>query len=195
MKKNICKILIFLFISLNLSGCAWIEKDKISKVGKSEMQSTNLPYSIRENISFAISSAMIERMYGKPQVIRKLQERTYEIRDMDDGSKIFVIYDNKSSRVTDIWRLKTLLSHQSLKNIDVGKTTLNDIKNVDPYTAIFETSKDHGISEHRLKDNEVLIIDYKRMDNIWTVEKFRYIKPDPSGFSAIIIPADLSQIS
>ncbi|NLV22812.1 MAG: hypothetical protein GXY49_12670 [Syntrophomonadaceae bacterium] len=195
MKNNICKILIFLFISLNLSGCAWIEEDKTNKVGKSEMQSINLPYSIRENISFAINSDMIERMYGKPQVIRKLQERTYEIRDMDDGSKLFVIYENKSSHVTDIWRLKTLLSHQSLKNIDVGKTTLNDIKNVDPYTAIFETSKNHGISEHRLKDNEALIINYKRSGSTWVVVDYRYIKPDPSGFSTIIIPADLSQIS
>lgn len=114
---------------------------------------------------------------------------------MDDGSKLFVIYNKETNRVVDIWRLKKLLSRESFKEITDGKSNSSDIISIDPYTTIVENSKNTGISEHKLKNNGVLIINYIKINDVWIIDKTDYLNNDPSGFTKTIIEEDLNLIS
>lgn len=172
-----------------------LPENKTNGIRNSEMQSANLPYSIRENISLVIRSDNIKEIYGEPDIIRELPGKSYEIRKMADESLLFVFYDKETNSVYDIWRLKNLLSHQTFAEIHTGQATSEDILKIDPYTKVFELSKETGLSEHRLKENEIIIINYKKSKGDWVVEDVNYIKPDPSGFTTTINADDLKLIS
>ena len=195
MKRNISLILLLSFLLIIFSGCGNDKNKNVYKGDKLNMIKVNIPYSMRVNTSIAIRSATIDKEYGKADILRDLDTKKYEIRNMDDGSKLFVIYDKETNRVIDIWRLKKLLSRESFKEITDGKSNLNDIINIDPYTTIIEKSKDNGISEHKLKNNEILIINYIKKKDVWIVDKTNFLNNDPSEFTKTIIQEDLQLIS
>jgi len=184
MKRFLLLTLMVCFIALNLLGCSKGDNNV-------NMNKNNIPYSMRVNTSIAIRSSEIENKYGKANVTRNLKSKSYEVRNMDDGSKLFVIYDNATNRVIDIWQLKKLFDHESFKNIIEGKSTLKDIIAIDPYTTIMEKSKDSAISEHKLINNEVYTIDYIKKNGEWTVDKMNLIANDPSEFTKTILAEDL----
>jgi len=72
---------------------------------------------------------------------------------------------------------------------------LEDITAIDPYSSFMEYTDATGASEHRLKDNEVLIVNYIKKNDVWIVDKMDFISDDPSGFTKTLIPEDLMGIS
>lgn len=90
-----------------------------------------------------------------------------------------------------MWQLKKLLNRENFNNINEGKSTFRDIEEINSYTTIIEKSKESGVSEHKLKNNEVVIIDYIKKNKVWTVEKINFISIDPSKFTSTLIPEDL----
>ena len=127
-------------------------------------------------MSLALRDKTVYAIYGTPDKVRKLKDDySYEIRNMQDGSKLFVFYT--SDRVYDIWRLKKLLSPEDFKKINVGKSNSDNVKEIDPYCAIWDESGGKAISEHRLKGNEVAIIQYSKNDNLWIVNDIKYVQP------------------
>lgn len=195
MRKNVSIIFILSCLLIIFSGCGNDKNKNIYEGDKSSMIKVNIPHSVRVDTSIAIRSAAIEKEYGKADILRDLDTRKYEIRNMDDGSRLFVIYNKETNRVVDIWRLKKLLSRESFKEITDGKSNSSDIISIDPYTTIVENSKNTGISEHKLKNNGVLIINYIKINNVWIVDKTDYLNNDPSGFTKTITEEDLNLIS
>lgn len=178
--------LILIFGIVCLSGCS---NTNISS--NSQDSILNTPFSIRSAMSIAIRKADIASQYGKPDVTRKQKDYSYEIRILSDGSKFFVIY-NSADIVSDEWRLNKLLSRSDFEKIIIGKSTVGDVKKIDPYFQVFEYSDNRvmAISEHRLKDGDLLTIKYKKVDNEWIVDAVTYIEQDSSGFASKILPED-----
>lgn len=176
-----------------LGGCSTNTAEKVKAIdAASEVK--NIPYSIRQQTSFVIGKDYIQSHYGDPKVVRDAGDYTYEIRDMSDGSKLFVIYNKKTGSIHDIWRLKTLLTRKDFEGIQVGKSTFEDVLKIDPYSQDFGASTGEAISEHRLVNNEVAIIYYNKKNNKSIVSSIKYVSPDPSGFYSILFPDDLGQI-
>lgn len=155
----------------------------------------DLPYSIRKYMSLVIRNKDIEKQYGKPDLIHKMETKTYEIRNISDGSKLFTIYDNISGALIDMWQLKKLFSYENFKNIYEKESSSEDILKIDQYTTIIECTNDTAISEHRLVNNEVINIDYVKKNGLWIVDKIKHVKSDPSNFTNILTPEDLKLIS
>lgn len=153
---------------------------------------------MRLQLSTVIRSTGIQNRYGKADRIRNLKTKSYEIRDRKDGSKLFVIYDNATNSVIDMWQLAKLFNREDFKTIIEGKSTIKDIVEIDPYTINIEKSKENGatgVSEHKLKNNEILLINYIKKNDVWTVDKTNFLNNDPSDFTKTIIPEDLLLIS
>jgi outer membrane lipoprotein-sorting protein len=186
--KTVCLLLI-------LIGCAELNGENMNEDKKIDMLKVNIPYDVRRNMSIAIKSEYIERQYGKPELKRKIETKTYEIRNISDGSKLVVIYDNITDSVIDMWQLKKFLPPKSFKNIYKGESSYADILKIDSYTTILETTKNTAISEHRLNNNEVINIDYRNKNGVWIVENIRYVTPNPSNFVNILTEEDLKLIS
>lgn len=191
MKKIAAIAIALLFI---LSGCSTSNAAVKVKDIDPASEVKNIPYSIRQQTSFVISKDYIQSHYGNPKVVRDAGEYSYEIRDMIDGSKLFVIYNKKTGTIHDIWRLKTLLTRSDFEDIQPGKSTFEDVQKIDPYSQDFGASTGEAISEHRLINNEVAIIHYTKKNNKSVVNSIKYVSPDPSGFYSILFPDDLGQI-
>lgn len=153
----------------------------------------NIPYELRHSLSFAIKNNSIRDLYGSPDMVRSAKDYSYEIRNMDDGSKLFVFYSDNGI-VQNIWRLKRLLSSQEFNHINVGKSTGEDIQKIDPYCVIVEVSEKSAISEHKLQNNQIVKIDYVKKNKKWIVNVIDFIEKDPSNFVAMLLPEDLKSI-
>lgn len=190
MKKIVSIAIALLFI---LSGCSSDSAGKVKDIDPAS-EVKNIPYSIRLQTSFVINKDYIQSHYGEPKVVRDAGEYSYEIRDMADGSKLFVIYNKKTGIIHDIWRLKTLLTRRDFENLVVKKSTFEDVLKIDPYAQDFGASTGEAISEHRLINNEVAIIRYNKKNNKSIISSIKFVSPDPSGFYSILFPDDLGQI-
>lgn len=199
MKLNIPKVgMSLLLFTILISGC---DKQRPYSINQTETSSTqseesttqaeifNIPYSIRSNMSLAIRMDDISKKYGKPDVVREEKNYTYEIRNLEDGSKFFVLY-RKDKISSDMWRLKGLFDRNDFSKIEVKKSTDTDVKKIDPYFNVYELQGDKGISEHRLKNNGLAILEYKKEKNIWLVEKVEFKDQDPSGFESKLLLED-----
>ncbi|WP_152679674.1 hypothetical protein [Paenibacillus sp. IHB B 3415] len=152
---------------------------------------SNIPYSIRSSMSFAFHKAEIEKQLGKADITRRMKGYSYEIRNVSDGSHIFIMYMS-SSYVSDVWRLTHLLSLDSFSKITIGESTVSDVKNIDPYFMSFDYSDQQKVatSEHKLDDDGVMIIRYTQGNNAWIVDSIEHTKQDPSAFAAKLLPED-----
>lgn len=192
MKKNFLLIcVLFCMILTTLSCSENSNKKNENGVEKINMLKTNIPYSIRETMSLAIKKNIIEKQYGKADLTGTSETKNYEIRTKHDKSKIIVIYDNVTRNVTDIWQLKKLLTREDFKVIEEGKSLVKDILDIDPYTNIFEKNMNNALSEHKLVNNETLVIDYAKKKDSWVVARLTYINPDPSDLINTINKEDL----
>lgn len=192
MKKNFLLIcVLFCMILTTLSCSENSNKKNENGVEKINMLKTNIPYSIRETMSLAIKKNIIEKQYGKADLTGTSETKNYEIRTKHDKSKIIVIYDNVTRNVTDIWQLKKLLTREDFKVIEEGKSLVKDILDIDPYTNIFEKNTNNALSEHKLVNNETLVIDYAKKKDSWVVARLTYITPDPSDLINTINKEDL----
>lgn len=195
MEKKILLIPLIFCIVLTVLGCNKdVPRETENGVEKTNMIKSNIPYSLRQNISLAIKKNLIEKNYGKADLTGASDIKTYEVRNLSDGSKLIVIYDNITNAVTDIWQLKKLFTHNDFKSIEEGKSTSKEILKIDPYTNIISKDDNTAISEHRLANNEVVIIDYIKKDNSLIVKKINYVNPDPSNFINIFNEKDLLSI-
>ncbi|WP_024832127.1 hypothetical protein [Ruminiclostridium josui] len=153
----------------------------------------NLPYEIRRSLSFVNKKDSIQHLYGNPDIVRSADDYSYEIRNMDDESKLFVFYD-KDGIVRNIWRLKKLFNREEFNKINIGKSTGDDVKNIDPYCVIANGSKKDAISEHKLQNNQIVKIKYTKDNDKWIVNGIEYIEKDPSEFASMLLPEDLKSL-
>ncbi len=184
MKKGILMVLVLMVLVVNIgctSGSELKEKQDV------DILKANVPYSIRANMSIVLKKQYVEDILGKADITKKIETKTYEIRKKDDSSLIIVTYDNESGRLIDVWRLEKLYEIKDFEEIVVGKSTLDDVEKIDPFTSFFEKSKENGISEHRLINDEVVVISYIRANDSWQVDDVA-VEKDPVGFSTIISP-------
>ena len=193
MKRFIKFLLLLTPIILCLFGCS---KELTNTIAKNEESFLNIPYSITSSISFVTKKADVMNKYGKPEVVRKQSDYSYEIRTLKDKSKLFVFYGNDEN-VIDSWRLNKLLNRNDFDNIKIEASKESDIREIDPYFQIFEYSekRENGISEHRVDDNGLIKVEYKKTNNVWVVSSILYEKQDPSGFLSKLLPEDKSMIS
>ncbi|EPR08094.1 hypothetical protein [Ruminiclostridium papyrosolvens] len=208
MKIN--RIIIFaVLISLALCGCgvnkltsqstnAIEENTDISKQYRKDVQKKipdeiNLPYEIRRSLSFVNKKDSIQHLYGSPDIVRSADDYSYEIRNMDDESKLFVFYD-KDGIVRNIWRLKKLFNREEFNKINIGKSNGDDVKNIDPYCVIANGAKKDAISEHKLQNNQIVKIKYIKDNDKWIVNGIEYIEKDPSEFASMLLPEDLKSL-
>ena len=191
--RKVC-ISMILCIVVCLCGCGRVSPSQGEKVIQDNTSvTTNIPFSVRQSISVAIKKDTINAKYGKPKKIQDLKDgNSYEIRNMEDGSSLYVIYS--SDRVYDIWRLKKFFSKEDFTKIKIGESSCDDIKEIDPYYSLWIESEEKAISEHRMRNNEIAIIQYVKKDSKWIVNDINY-GTDPSNFSTTILDEDLSNIS
>lgn len=182
--------LLLVFVIICFSGCSNREI-----LDDSQNSIFNIPYSIKSSMSLVIRRDYIANLYGKPDIVRKQKDYSYEIRSLSDGSKFFVFYDS-TNIVIDSWRLTELLERSEFEKIITGESTFNDVKKIDPYFQIFEYSqnKDAAISEHRLKDSGLITVEYKKINNVWVVDSVKHEQQDPSGFVSKLLPEDKALI-
>jgi len=194
MKKRL--LIIVMAIVSFICIYAFVKKD-INNRGeeKIDMLKVNLPYFIRQNFSVGLWPIGVENKYGKADITRILENRMYEIRNMDDDSKLFVIYNRETNTVIDMWQLKKLLSRDDFQNIVAGESTSNDILKLDPYSTILEKSETGAMSEHRLKDNQSVLIEYSKENDEWIVEELKFSDSDSTVFPRILTPEDMKLIS
>lgn len=190
-KKFLLICILFSMILTALSCGQSPNKKTENGVEKINMLKTNIPYSIRETMSIAVKKNIIEKQYGKAHLTGTSETKNYEIRNQYDNSKLIVIYDNVTKNVTDIWQLNKLLTHEDFKVIEEGKSLVKDILEIDPYTSIFEKDMDNATSEHKLVNNEALVVEYAKENDSWIVIKLTYLKPDPSNLISTINKEDL----
>lgn len=176
MKKLILVVSVIFCLSTMLTGCSKMKNKNLSKDEKTDMLDVNVPYYITNYMSMVTRRDDIEKKYGKADIIRKSETKTYEIKNISDGSKLVVIYEDGEGRVIDMWQLKKLMSSESFKNINEGKSSSQDIIKIDPYTTIVETTEDTAISEHKLINNEIIDIDYVKENGSWIVKNLKYVK-------------------
>ena len=153
----------------------------------------NLPYDIRQSLSFVNKKDSIKHLYGNPDLVRSSDEYSYEIRNMDDGSKLFVFYDGNGI-VRNIWRLKKLFSREEFHQIKIGKSTGDDVEYIDPYCVIADVSEKDAMSEHKLQNNQIVKIKYLKDNDKWIVNDIEYIEKDPSEFELMLLPEDLKSL-
>lgn len=171
-------------------------------VNKRNVEFLNGLSSIRAQMNGKIYKEGIAARYGKPNKVCKLKNnRSYEIRNAKDGSKLFVFYNaprkirnTYKETVYDMWRLKKLLKTDDFKQIKVGKSNFTNVKKIDHYCGIISVSGAKAMSETRLKDNKSIIINYKKKGKSWKVSKINYVKTQLTGFT-MLLPADLAEIS
>lgn len=156
---------------------------------------SNIPYSIRSSMSFAPHKAEIEKQLGKADITRRMKGYSYEIRNVSDGSHIFIMYMS-SGYVSNVWRLAHLLSQDSFSKINIGESTLSNVKKIDPYFMEFNYSDQQKVatSEHKLDDDGVMIIRYTHSNNTWVVDSIEHNKQDPSAFVAQLLPEDKEMV-
>ena len=191
MKKFLSTILICVFAIIttifyyNLNIKSYIGVDTLN------ILKPNIPIDIRKLISLSLKKESIDETYGPPLVTRNLTNITYEIRKLRDSSKLIVSYDNDTKNVLDIWQLNKFLTKCDFNNIFPSQSSSKDIFKIDPYTTIIETSDGNAISEHKLRNSEILDITYSKKNNHWIVESMNFSSSEILDISNLIIPEDL----
>ena len=195
MKKRLIIIILLIVSFVIIYAFGYMES--INNTGKGSVNNlkVNIPYAIRNGMSASMSPYGIEKKYGKADILRRSSKRFYEIRNMNDGSKLIVIYSSESGHVIDLWQLKKLVAQDEFHTITIDKSDLNDILKIDPYATLFEKSDKEATSEHRLKDNKSVLIDYSKKNGKWIIENLNFLDPDPSGFTDTISSEDQKLIS
>lgn len=206
--SNIKKILyiIIVLISIGCSGCSKHEpKEETTNVNTEHTIRElmyNMPRMVRSGMSFAIRKKDIDNIFGEADIVRTNGQYSYEIRYMEDGGKLFVFYDHIGTHINehigprayDMWTFKYIFDYNDFKNIRKGRSTSKDVKKIDPYLYIYEFSNNTGVSEHKLKDNKNLIIEYVKKNKSWVVSDIKYNDEDPSNMTKSILPEDLKLI-
>lgn len=174
------------------TGCANSNSESKS-VGKiSDVIKINFPYSIRTTMSISASYKNVKQSYGSPEIVNTCDGYTYEIRTMEDKSKLIIIYNTVSGNIVEARQLTKLYSENDFNSI-VTNSKLNDVKKVDPYTMIFENDDNTAISEHKLTNNQVLLINYIKDKNDWLVKSTSVIDDDSNFYN--IIKRNINEIN
>lgn len=184
-------ILMIFMLTFFFSRCTHSTQDSTitsepdTVVGEEKMLFVNMPYTARMSMSVVLNPKGIANQYGEPTEVIKVDNRTYEARNISDGSKLIVVY--KDNRMIDMWQLKSLLNRSQFDVIKMHESTLEDVLSIDPYTTLIENDK-QGTSSHRLDDG-IAVISYSKKDSSdtnsadWIVQKIEFDDNDYSGFS------------
>ncbi|WP_347490223.1 hypothetical protein ABDB91_03335 [Desulfoscipio sp. XC116] len=196
MIKNIVFFTMFSFIAINSTGginSNYIDNSKGSKTSYTEkseeidiMIKPNFPPSIRTRISFAIPRTKVIEQYGEPQETKKIDEYTYDMWNMKDGSKVFAIYHE--SIFKDSWQFKNIPTNKMFEDLTVNKSDYNEVLKIDPYSFLWKPFKKNTMifSEHRVTNEEVVRVEYINIDDRFIVKEIEYHLSDPYNFYSII---------
>lgn len=143
----------------------------------------NIPFVYRLLMSYAPDSYTVESQYGKPDIVRKERDYTYEIHEMADGSKLVSFFYPRGGHLTDQWRLSRLPERSEFEVLVPGEALAQEVKRIDPYFKLMtDATHETGTSEHRLRDTGLATIQYKHAGGRWIVDSIGYTAQDPSGF-------------
>lgn len=154
----------------------------------------NTPYTIRSNMSYVMKKDEIQSLYGDADIKRDAGAYKYEIRNIDNDSRLYVIYNSETGIVHDIWILKKLFKKEDFCNIKINTSTFEDVKKIDEYCTNFGSEGKDIISEHRMMNGVSLIVHYAKKDNDLIVKNMEYITDEPSQFTSILSQEDLEMI-
>lgn len=195
---SVVNIIKYIFLALLIITCCTACENKSDyKSTDIQAQLLNIPSLLRWTKSVAVSKKDIIDQYGKADTTRDLNDYTYEIRNFSDSSKQFIFYD-KGDIVSDSWRLKHLIDPKIFNKIKPGKSTYENVKEIDPYFKPFETTQNNkqiALSEHKLTDNGIMTVTYKKNNNKWIVESLEHSKDDPLKFVSKLLTEDKALLS
>lgn len=187
---SVIGILLILLLNNNIN-----QKDKNQMINVKTVENVvNIPFIVEEQRNYVEHKEQVEAEFGKPYLSRKVGKYTYEIRRISDGSKLYVIYYSGDGQVRDTWRIKKLFKREDFQSLKPTVSTYEEVISIDEYCAYWGAEEGEGITEHRLVDNECLIIHYTKKNNVAVVKKLEFLSPDPSDFSNILLKKDLKQI-
>lgn len=150
--------------------------DKTTNMFTQELY-VNIPNSVRKTMSLSINKKGIENTYGKADSEKIFDKKTYELRNIADGSKLIITYLN--NRVIDMWQFKKIFDRSDFEKLEINKSSLDDVLKIDLYSTIIG-SDEHSITEHKLKNNEVVLITYKNIDDLWIITEIEFLENDSS---------------
>lgn len=192
-------------ISMIVLFVVFLLNDEINLIDKNQMisekdvkEQLNYPYT-KQYLNYAEYKQEVEERLGKPYLSRKVGKYVYEIRRIDDGSNLYVIYHSNEGQpydgqARDIWRIRRLFKKEDFQNLKPGLCTYDDVIVIDEYCYYWGDEKGEGITEHRLVDNESLIIHYVEKNNVRIIKELEFLSPDPSNFFNILLKKDLKKI-
>ena len=203
-------IIISLLIVINISGCANIENFKESKVSDTEKAEEGdiktkpnfkhpfrpnfPPPSIRAAMSMVVYRTEVIEQFGEPRETRKEGEYTYDIWNMEDGSKVFALYSGiMKDKLNDIWQFKIIPTNKMFEELSINKSTFKkDVRKIDPYACLWKPipleHNDIIFSEHRVANGTLVRVEYADIDGSLIVQKIEYNLPDFYNFYTIINP-------
>ena len=208
MRKNIVFIMIFVFL-LSMIGCANemsnlnetnnnIEIERADKlIVKSFLINEYgdrliLPYSLQGAYSSIVEQRDVEEIIGL-ECLREKGNVIYSVHKFinENGMSGYCFISYDSIRVIDSWFVIKIPSKFEFEGIKVNKTTIEEIKLLDPATIIFDS--DEPSSYHRFSDGTMMEIRYKDLNGVMVVKDYG-ISEDPSNIVKHLLPIDLSLV-
>lgn len=171
-----------------------IADELISKsVDISEFGRLNLPYRLQGSYSLALDIESVDEVLGL-DILRTNGESVYSIHKFtnknDEEGYCFISYE--SEMVVDSWFVIKVPSKSDFQKIKGDKTTLEQIKQLDPATIVFEGNEPS--SYHRFSDGTMMEIRYKENDGYMIVKDYGVSK-DPANIVKNLLPKDLSLVN
>lgn len=153
-----------------------------------------LPYSRLLMYSNLPSKEDVEESIGI-EYLRTVGESQYSIHKVKlESEKVvyaFVTYVNDV--VIDTWFVEKIPPKTDFLNITKGKTTYDDINEIDPFLLPLNKKEKLIESFHRFEDGTMMSITYKKVNGVLVVDDY-LIEDDPAGIVKNLFPIDVNLI-
>lgn len=153
----------------------------------------NLPYKLQGSYSLSLTIDNVKETIGL-DCLRDNKGFVYSVHRFTNNDNqpgyCFISYD--SVRVIDSWFVVKIPDKSKFKVIKSNKTTLSDIKLLDPATILFDG--DEPQSYHRFSDGTAIEIRYTKNGDTYTVKDYGFVE-DPITIVKYLLPVDMQLIS
>lgn len=202
MKRFLCVFFVFMIL---LVGCKkggenivtekYVQANNLvtKNVNVSEFGALNLPYRLQGSRSMAFNMDFVKDMVGL-ECLRTNDKVSYSVHKVSFANDIegyaFISYNSEA--VIDTWFVVKIPSKSEFENIKVNKTTLEQIKQLDPATIVYDS--DEPVSYHRFSDGTMMEIYYKNNGDKLVVKEYG-ISEDPANIVENLLPIDLELVN
>jgi len=164
--------------------------DLITKsVDIAECDRLKLPYRLQGSFSLALNMNSVKDTLGL-ECLRVNGKSVYSVHKFsnDNGEEGYCFISYESEVVIDSWFVIKIPSRSDFKKIKKKETTLEQIKQLDPATIVFDA--DEPISYHRFADGTMMEVRYQN-NGVTTIVKDYGISKDPANIVKSLLPIDL----